>query len=184
MPVDLRSRLARGTIATVAEQLAELPGDDLTPRAIVTTHAITIEAPVAAVWPWIVQMGCDRAGWYAVDRLDNGGRPSSQRIMPEFQHLAQGDPVPGWPGHRLLMRAAVVRPEEAFVLHWQGKSSRLSWSFCLTPDGDRTRLVTRLRSAYRRPLSLGVRALLPGHDVMQGLQLHRIRERAERQKDL
>src|ERR1035438_7827126 len=44
---------------------------------------VTIEAPSDQVWPWLVQMGGDRGGWYSWDRLDNGGRPSAQEVHPE-----------------------------------------------------------------------------------------------------
>ena len=57
---------------------------------------ITIDAPPAAVWPWLVQMGWDRGGWYSWDRLDNGGRPSAQAVHPEWQDLARGDYVKYW----------------------------------------------------------------------------------------
>ena len=177
-PQAVRRLLARGATPTVDEEHAALPGDDLVPGAIVATHAITIDAPPAEVWPWLVQMGCDRAGWYSVDRLDNGGRPSADRIVPELQGLAVGDAVPGWPGHRLLMHARLVEPERALVLEWRGRSSALSWGFYLTPhDRGVTRLVVRLRAHYPQPGALVVRALLPGHDVMQPLQLRRIRAR-------
>ena len=114
----VRDALAGGAVATAAERRAPMPGDELVPGGVVATHAITIGAPPAAVWPWLVQMGCDRAGWYAVDRLDNGGRRSADAIVPELQGLAAGDRVPGWPGHRLLLTAHVVDPGRALVLDW------------------------------------------------------------------
>ena len=58
--------------------------------------AVTIEAPPDQVWPWLVQMGGDRGGWYSWDRLDNGGRPSAQEVHPEWQDLAVGDYVKYW----------------------------------------------------------------------------------------
>ncbi|HEY6689139.1 MAG TPA: hypothetical protein VI094_23345 [Propionibacteriaceae bacterium] len=62
--------------------------------------AVTIEAPPERVWPWLVQMGYDRAGWYSWDRLDNGGRPSVDRIYPEWQEVKLGTSSrtsSGWP---------------------------------------------------------------------------------------
>ena len=55
--------------------------------------ATTIAAPPERVWPWLVQMGCDRAGFYSFDRLDNGGRPSADRIHTHWQKLREGDRV-------------------------------------------------------------------------------------------
>ena len=49
-----------------------LPGDGILPHSRSRTHAVTIEAPVDRVWPWLVQMGCRRGGWRSFDRLDNG----------------------------------------------------------------------------------------------------------------
>ena len=62
--------------------------------------AITIEAPTDQVWPWLVQMGCGRAGWYSYDLLDNGGGCSATTINPAWQHLAIGDMMPAVPGRR------------------------------------------------------------------------------------
>ena len=57
---------------------------------IVLDMATTVAAPPQCVWPWLVQMGSDRAGFYSFDRLDNGGRPSSERLHPHWQNLRQG----------------------------------------------------------------------------------------------
>jgi hypothetical protein len=47
-----------------------LPGDDLVPAPVVqTTHAVTIGAPPGQVWPWLVQTGQGRAGFYSDSRL-------------------------------------------------------------------------------------------------------------------
>jgi hypothetical protein len=55
------------------------------------TMAVTIGAPPEQVWPWLVQMGWDRGGWYSWDRLDNAGRPSATKVHPEWQDAAVGD---------------------------------------------------------------------------------------------
>src|SRR5215470_12006613 len=75
-----------------------LPGDALVADAKVGwTHAITIRARPAEIWPWLVQMGCRRAGWYSYDGLDNGGVPSAERIVPELQRVQVGDIFPMTP---------------------------------------------------------------------------------------
>ncbi len=83
--------------ATDEEVTGPYPGADLVPdgkRA--ATMAVTIEAPPEQVWPWLVQMGGDRGGWYSWDVLDNGGRPSAHEVHPEWQDLAPGDYVKYW----------------------------------------------------------------------------------------
>src|SRR5512139_3909473 len=76
----VRPRAARWG-ATDEEAGRPLPGDGVVcGRAYVATRAITIDAPPEDVWPWIVQMGSGRGGWYALDRLDNGGVPSAEEV--------------------------------------------------------------------------------------------------------
>ena len=69
-----------------------LPGDDIVPDPqVVTNHAITIDAPQDCVWPWLVQMGWQRAGWYTARWVDKLlfplNWPSANRIIPELQHI-------------------------------------------------------------------------------------------------
>jgi hypothetical protein len=99
-----------------------MAGDDIVPHAKGrTTHAITIDAAAEDVWPWLIQMGYHRAGWYTypwVDRyvwhVDN---PSAAQVIPELQHLSVGDIVPdGEPG-TAFYRIAVSDPPHALVLH-------------------------------------------------------------------
>ncbi|WP_344657934.1 hypothetical protein [Catenulispora subtropica] len=80
--------------------------------------AVTIEAPPEQVWPWLVQMGGDRAGWYSWDRLDNGGRPSATQVHPEWQDLAVGDQVKYWSrkGPVYAWRVAALEPNRFLAL--------------------------------------------------------------------
>ena len=79
------------------ESARELPGDDLIAEATgQETRGITIDAEPAAVWPWLVQMGFGRAGWYSYDQLDMKGH-SATEIVPEWQQLAVGDLLPTHP---------------------------------------------------------------------------------------
>lgn len=91
-----------------------LPGDSLIAEASATeTRGITIDAPVAKVWPWLVQVGYQRAGWYSYDKLDNRGA-SAEQILPEFQSLKPGDVMPTHPGGGFEVK--IVEPERALVL--------------------------------------------------------------------
>lgn len=85
--------------ATEAEVLRGMPGDELNPApTFLATRALTIEGTPEEIWPWLLQMGYGRAGFYGYDILENIGSPygirSTDRILPEFQHFAVGDEVP------------------------------------------------------------------------------------------
>jgi hypothetical protein len=76
---------ARRWGATEEEAARPLPGDQVVTKAdFVATRAITIDAPPHDVWPWLVQIGSGRAGWYTYDRIDNAGMPSATEIIPEL----------------------------------------------------------------------------------------------------
>jgi hypothetical protein len=146
-----------------------LPGDDLVPDAKVGwTHAITIRARPADIWPWLVQMGCRRAGWYSYDGLDNACLPSANRIVPELQRAEVGDIFPQTPKAEKLFVVRVVAPERALVLGDDGGS--MSWAFVLEPVGETsTRVITRSRGAYDR-LALGLMLKVLWHPVHFGMQ--------------
>ncbi|HJP87691.1 MAG TPA: hypothetical protein VJ850_01495 [Candidatus Limnocylindrales bacterium] len=93
----------------------DLPGDDLVPEAeAVDTRSVDIAAAPEDVWPWLVQMGYGRGGWYSWDQLDMN-MPSADRIVPELQHLAVGDIVPTHPGGGFVVRE--LEPGHALVLY-------------------------------------------------------------------
>lgn len=165
------------------DELAEtLPGDELiTGAAFVATRAITIDAQPRDVWPWLVQLGFGRAGWYSYDLLDNLGKPSADEVVPELQELRVGDAVPMGPK---------VTPETAYVVRelvperwmlWEKPSSTWGWRLESLPD-DRTRLVVRIRVRYqwRRPIVIAELILLEVGDFpMMRRELLGIRRRAE-----
>jgi hypothetical protein len=177
--------LGRAYGSTRHERLGALPGDELVEDAqVVATHAVTLAAPPEAVWPWLLQVGWHRAGWYTsrwVDRMffpDN--LPSADRIVPELQHLDVGDFVPdGAPDTECGFVVVAVEPERHLVLHstshlplaWRRRAIAgvdWTWAFVLRPESDGTRLVFRWR-AHTRPwwLTLGAHAfLLPADFVM------------------
>jgi len=134
--------------ATAAEVARPLPSDDLVPDPTFdATRAITIDAPPGQVWPWIVQMGLTRAGWYSYDLLDNLGRPSARRIIPELQDLQPGDIVPMSPDGKQGMPVHSMDAPHSMV--W-GEPGGTTWAWQLDEnDPGSTRLITRVRSRYR-----------------------------------
>jgi hypothetical protein len=92
-----------------------LPGDDLVPMAeTMDTRSIELDAPPAKVWPWLLQMGFGRGGWYSYDQLDMS-HPSLDHIDPTMQTLAVGDIVPTYPGGGFEVQ--VLEPDRALVLY-------------------------------------------------------------------
>jgi hypothetical protein len=135
--------------ATAVEATRPLPGDKVVfSPSVNATRAITIAAPPERVWPWLVQMGTGRAGFYASDWLDNNDQPSASRILPEFQSLHAGDIVPTPQGQRAgyLVKGFEVNR----YLLWVVRPNRASWCWSLSalPNGG-TRLVARFRLRHR-----------------------------------
>ena len=162
--------VSRRPVRPVAgEAERSLPGDELVADAkIGWTHAITIGARPAAVWPWLAQMGCRRAGWYSYDGLDNAAVPSADRILPDFQQVQVGDILPQTPTAEARFVVRAVEPERALVLGDDAGS--MSWAFALEPVGaTSTRLITRSRGAYDR-LALGLLLKVVWHPVHFGMQ--------------
>jgi hypothetical protein len=180
-PVYRRRHLRWG--ATTAEVTAAMPGDGLVARpGFCATRAITINAPPPAVWPWLVQVGYGRAGFYSNDLLDNLAHPSATTILPQHQHLEIGQWVSmsPTPSERTAFRVHGFEP--ARWLLWAKPDS--TWSWTLSPvDSDRTRLVTRIRVAYdwTHPLGavVGVVLLEFGDFAMIRRMLRGIKSRAE-----
>jgi hypothetical protein len=193
--------------ATDAEVRRPLPGDDLVPNPKCGyTHAITIKAPVSEVWPWLVQIGCDRAGWYSHDWLhrlmgivgsvDDEHR-SARRIVPELQDLKVGDLVEIALG--MGYDVVGIEPERVLILHsrldtgtWASLSGddplpsrylRSSWVWLFEAvDEATTRLIVRVRTDYNPGLLSALMAGIPnelGSLVMQPKTLRGIKQRAE-----
>ena len=169
--------------ATDEEVARPLPGDQLMARpGFRATRAITIAARPEHIWPWLVQLGSGRAGWYAIDRIDNAGMPSAQQIVPELQHLQVGDRIPMVAGQEVGPVVKELEPNRR-MLWWDGQGE-FTWEWLLEPIDDRTtRLLTRVQEAYpplwsRRMLYAVVAST--GDIVMVRRQLRGIKERAER----
>jgi hypothetical protein len=151
------------------EEMRSLPGDELVADAKIRwNHAITIRARPADIWPWLVQMGCRRAGWYRYDGLDNGGVPSAERTVPELQRVQVGDIFPMTPKARDRFVVRVVEPDWVLVLG--DDAGQMSWAFVLKPAGETsTRLITRSRGTIDR-LALGLMLKVFWHPLDFGMQ--------------
>jgi hypothetical protein len=168
--------------ATPEEVAAAMPGDDLLPRAQYRcTRAITVRATPGEVWPWLVQVGVGRAGWYADDLLDNFARPSASEIIPELQEIHVGQWLP-WIPHPSERTACVVDSYSADEwLLWRTPNRTWAWRL-VRLSGERTRLITRMHVLYEwhRPLTLLTVLLMEVADfAMMRRMLRGIRDRAE-----
>jgi hypothetical protein len=175
---------------TPEERTATLLGDDLVKHARYRVdHAITIRAPADSVWPWLAQLGQDRAGFYSyawLERLVGDDIHNTNRVHPEWQRLGVGDTVfatqadyfggrlghPGW-------RVTAVEPGRALYLENWG-------AFVLRPiDSATTRLVIRTRGAGTPSFTMvalgpfNVFVFEPAHFIMQRGMMRGIRSRAE-----
>ncbi len=130
--------------ATDEEVAMRMAGDEICPMANFSpTRAITIEATPENVWPWILQMGYRRAGFYSYDFLDNNGEPSANRIIPELQNVKVGDKIALDRNGGLFVRT--LEPNRRLVL--ASKRGWLTWAWHLDQAGPgRTRVVTRVRA--------------------------------------
>jgi hypothetical protein len=175
-----------------------LPGDRLVPdERGISTMAIDIAAPTAAVWPWLAQMGTGRGGWYSFDHLDNGRPPSAREIDPRWTDIRAGDrmttvPDRSWfdivhveANRSLVLRASLDlrgRPYDPQVGRPRGFVDA-RWEFVLDPKPDgTTRLLVRSGAASGpRPLTDIIDYVFwhPAHVIMQLRQLRQLRLRAE-----
>ncbi|KAB1197264.1 MULTISPECIES: hypothetical protein [Haloferax] len=178
--------------ATDAEATGTLPGDDFVGDAdVVSTRAITIAASARAVWPWVVQLGQGRGGFYSYERLENlfGLQiHNADHILSEHQHLGVGDEIRlGPPGSNApSFRVALIDPGRTLVLSapgWETGSSEATWTFALhevSPSA--TRLIVRFRGHSPSLGSRVVNRLVvePVQFAMERKMLKGIRKRAER----
>jgi hypothetical protein len=163
--------------ATDEEVAATLPGDEVIPAAASTTRAITIAARPEEVWPWLVQLGYGRAGWYSYDWIDNDGRRSADRVLPELQDLRVGDQILMVPG--MGPRVREIAPNRHLVA---GDLEAGTWCLALRPTPGGARLVSRWRVRWRMTPATFFWILLsdPGAFVMERRMLKGIKARAER----
>ena len=174
-----------------------LPGDQMIPDALGNfTHSIVIGAPPDKIWPWLVQMGCRRAGFYSLDLLDNAGVPSARQLRLELQQLRVGDKVPATPEedahfevlqleeNRVLLLGALFDVEHQQQVRFDAPRPRrfwhVTWAFVLEPlDGGRTRVFARARGAFSPSERFHAFWIRPIHHLMQTTQLRHLAERVE-----
>jgi hypothetical protein len=127
----------------------EMPGDRIVGKpSFNATRAVTINAPAEVIYPWIVQMGMTRAGWYSYDVLDNLGRRSAQSILPEHQSIQIGDVIPMSPDGKQGMYVYDFQKNN-WMLWWDNIGDS-TWVWQIYSDGAaQSRLVTRVRVQYR-----------------------------------
>lgn len=157
---------------------APMPGDDLIANpGLHATRAIDLEASPDLVFPWLVQMGPRRAGWYSYDWIDNLGRPSAGTINPEWQSLGSGDSL-GSVG-RIEFMIAERRDPAVFVIRLPEASPiAFTMAYVLRRQAQGSRLVVRVRAGGPSWVAPLLRFVLgPGDFVMLRRQLMGLRER-------
>jgi hypothetical protein len=141
-----------GVEASAAERTTGRPGDALVePADVVMDRAFTLQAPREAVWPWLVQLGKGRAGWYlprGIERFVPGSRRAARSLNPAWLGLRAGDVVPDYGGRNATFQVAQITPPAALVYRSHRGPTSLTWSLSLEPvddDPGRTRVFLRLR---------------------------------------
>lgn len=167
--------------ATLPELAMQLPGDDEIPaNTVISTRAVTINAPADRIWPWIVQIGQDRAGWYSFDWMENlfaANMHNADSIVDVWQTVQIGDQLPfleGGSGDTFTSEVTEVDPGRALVME--------GWTLYLIPiDAESTRLVVR----YPGVDGAGLGALYyypifePAHFLMETGMMLGIKQRSE-----
>jgi hypothetical protein len=192
----LRS-LARELGVGPTDETQTLEGDELLADAgAQLTHQITIAATPDRVWPWLVQMGCDRAGFYSYDVLDNNARPSAREVHPEWQQLEVGQLMAATPGAEGGFEVLRIVPERVLILGGLFDSGvgtqapfvsarpksfwQVTWAFVLEPlDAEHTRVWVRARAAFSHDQARHAQVIRPVHFVMESAQLRHLRARVE-----
>jgi hypothetical protein len=162
------------------EASSRFPGDELLEQADgLSTRAITIDAPAAAVWPWLAQMGpAPRGGAYTYDWIENLlglDMHSADTVLTEFQHPKLGDSI-AFGSNR--MRLELLEPGR--ILTWRSEDGNWVWTFLLHERDGRTRLISRNR--FRLPTlmaKIGALPMEPASLVMERKMLRGIKARAE-----
>jgi proline iminopeptidase len=195
----VRPRLVRWG-ATDHEVERPFPGADLIPsgQRSSSTMAVTVDAPPRDVWPWLLQMGYGRGGWYSWDHLDNWGHASSEALHPEWQHVAVGDHLPALADGSQWWEVAALEPDHFLGLRMSldlkghpfdptGPRPRFYtdslWGFLLEETPERqTRLIVSgywvLEPRWLQPFVTAT-VFEPSHWIMQRRQFQNLKRRVE-----
>jgi hypothetical protein len=194
-------RLGQTYGSTSFERQAPMPGDGIVSKPqFVITHGITIDAPPESVWPWLVQMGWHRGGWYTARWVDkllfSANRASADQIVEELQDLQVGDFIPdgpletecGFVVEQLEPPALLVLQSSSHLpLEWRRKGrASVDWTWVFNvgalDSGGRARLIFRWRAATKPWwLTLSTWAvILPADFLMSRDMLRGVKARAER----
>lgn len=178
------------------EATRPLAGDELLRDANAeVTNGVTIAARPEAIWPWLLQMGVGRAGFYAIDALDNGNHRSAREVHADLQDVRVGDVLPasddgaGFEVLRLEKETALVLgglwdPERRAQLPFDAPRGtsywHVTWAFVLEPlDAGHTRLHVRARAAFSANGRWHSAWLRPVHAFMEHAQLEHLAARIE-----
>jgi len=174
--------------ATDDEVRAKLPGDELIATTTpTTTRALTIDAPIDDVWPWLAQIGEGRGGFYSyswLERAVGAAIHNADTIHPAWQDVHIGDTV--WLARRYGESArlvvAAIEPKSHLLLMSPDDFKRVqlgskatgAWGFYLREQDGWTRLLVRGIGG-----AVGHTAFDIPHFVMERKMMHGIRHRAE-----
>lgn len=148
--------------ATVHEVRRGLPSDDILPDAdLAVNSAFTIGVNPERIWPWLVQLGKNRAGWYLpywIERFMPKKRRGYRSVDQTLQNLAVGDKIDDWSGKDVELEVVTLVPTQTLVYRARFRNIDFSWALVLSPEGDNgTRIHSRTRLApikHRRPAAL------------------------------
>jgi len=182
-----------GSLSLPDDNTRELAGDKVVPNAkYADTDHINIEAPVSIVWRYLMQLGCDRAGWYSIDWLDHGGVPSIDHLVNDWEDRKVGERLSATPKQDSFFEVYEVEHEKHFVIGGEaekmGGPFKTSWAFVLEPIGeDTTHLITRAKmelSPKWMEWVMGGIFYPPAHGLMEAVQLKTIKRYAERDAEM
>ena len=145
-----------------------IPGDDQIEEPFwYLDDSIVLKCSRAKLWPWLVQMGNGRAGWYSYDWLDNLGKKSFEYIEPSLQNIEKGLKIPLFTfddfseNHFLTLKV----------------SDSANMTYLLEDHEEGCKLLARVR--VKGPKWLLSLSLGPAHVFMQNKQFAELKKRCE-----